>query len=87
MSCQLMLSVENGKLSVWVTDVGFQQEPSRMSYYRYITSVYKSYLPELNRTLRSSSVPRTVTAMDYCEFLLGVEYLQTSKWKLFLSMR
>lgn len=42
-----------------------------MSYYRYITSVYKSYLPELNRTLRSSSVPRTVTSMDYCELLPG----------------
>ena len=35
---------------------------SRMSYYRYITGVYKSYWPELNRTLRSSSVPRTVAA-------------------------
>ena len=46
-----------------------------MSYYRYITSVYKSYLPELNRTLRSSSVPRTVTAMDYCELLPGLEFL------------
>lgn len=43
----------------------------RMSYYRYITSIYKSYLPDLNRTLRSSSVPRTVTAMDYCELLPG----------------
>ena len=42
-----------------------------MSYYRYITSIYKSYLPDLNRTLRSSSVPRTVTAMDYCELLPG----------------
>lgn len=31
-----------------------------MSYYRYITGVYKSYWPELNRTLRSSSVPRHV---------------------------
>jgi len=31
-----------------------------MSYYRYITGVYKSYWPELNRTLRSSSVPRSV---------------------------
>ena len=46
-----------------------------MSYYRYITSVYKSYLPELNRTLRSSSVPRTVTSMDYCEFSPGAESL------------
>merc|ERR1719391_1025858 len=32
---------------------------SRMSYYRYITGVYKSYWPGLNRTLRSTSVPRT----------------------------
>jgi len=40
-----------------------------MSYYRYITSVYKSYLPELNRTLRSSSVPRTVTSMDYSRYV------------------
>ena len=32
----------------------------KMSYYRYITGVYKSYWPELNRTLRSSSVPRHV---------------------------
>ena len=38
-----------------------------MSYYRYITSVYKSNWPEMNRTLRSSSVPRRVPAVDYCE--------------------
>lgn len=31
-----------------------------MSYYRYIAGVYKSYWPELNRSLRSSSVPRHV---------------------------
>jgi len=31
-----------------------------MSYYRYITGVYKSYWPELNRPLRSSSVPRHI---------------------------
>eukprot|EP00092_Neocalanus_flemingeri_P035503 GFUD01038636.1.p1 GENE.GFUD01038636.1~~GFUD01038636.1.p1 ORF type:complete len:244 (-),score=47.63 GFUD01038636.1:157-888(-) len=31
-----------------------------MSYYRYITGVYKSYWPELNRTLRSSSAPRHI---------------------------
>ena len=37
----------------------YYQSPD-MSYYRYITGVYKSYWPELNRTLRSSSVPRTV---------------------------
>jgi len=35
-----------------------------MSYYRYITGVYKSYWPELNRTLRSSSVPRSVPDLD-----------------------
>merc|ERR1719150_3226804 len=35
-----------------------------MSYFRYITGVYKSYLPGLNRTLRSSSVPRTVPELD-----------------------
>jgi len=31
-----------------------------MSYYRFITGIYKSYWPELNRTLRSSSSPRHV---------------------------
>ena len=31
-----------------------------MSYYRYITGIYKSYWPELNRTLRSSSSPRHI---------------------------
>jgi len=35
-----------------------------MSYYRYITGLYKSYLPQLNRTLRSSSVPRHVPELD-----------------------
>lgn len=35
-----------------------------MSYYRYITGVYKSYWPQLNRTLRSSSVPRSVPDID-----------------------
>jgi len=35
-----------------------------MSYYRYITGVYKSYWPQLNRTLRSSSVPRRVPELD-----------------------
>jgi len=34
-----------------------------MSYYRYITGVYKSYWPGLNRTLRSSSVPRSVPSV------------------------
>jgi len=37
---------------------------SNMSYYRYITGVYKSYWPQLNRTLRSSSVPRRVPELD-----------------------
>jgi len=35
-----------------------------MSYYQYITGIYKSYLPQLNRTLRSSSVPRRVPDVD-----------------------
>jgi len=35
-----------------------------MSYYRYITGVYKSYWPQLNRTLRSSSCPRTTPDRD-----------------------
>ena len=41
--------------------------PGEMSYYRYIPSVYKSFWPGLNRTLRSSSVPRHVPALDYCQ--------------------
>merc|ERR1711970_538975 len=36
----------------------------KMSYYRYITGVYKSYWPQLNRTLRSSSCPRTSPDRD-----------------------
>jgi len=39
-----------------------------MSYYRYITGVYKSDWPGLNRTLRSSSVPRTVPDLDTGRF-------------------
>jgi len=35
-----------------------------MSYYRYITGVYKSYQPSLNRPLRSSSVPRHVPGVE-----------------------
>lgn len=35
-----------------------------MSYYRYITGVYKSYQPSLNRPLRSSSVPRHVPKLE-----------------------
>jgi len=35
-----------------------------MSYYRYISGLYKSDLRALNRTLRSSSVPRTCHSVD-----------------------
>ena len=35
-----------------------------MSYYCYISGLYKSYIPQLNRTLRSSSVPRRVPDFD-----------------------
>jgi len=31
-----------------------------MSYYRYITGAYRSYWPELNRSLRSCSAPRHI---------------------------
>merc|ERR1712131_24873 len=41
-----------------------QDQKCRMSYYRFITGVYKSYWPQLNRTLRSSSVPRSVPELD-----------------------
>ncbi|XP_023330575.1 uncharacterized protein LOC111702976 isoform X2 [Eurytemora carolleeae] len=39
-----------------------------MSYYRYITGIYKSYLPQLNRTLRSSSTPRHVPELDTARY-------------------
>jgi len=39
-----------------------------MSYIRYIPSIYKSYWPGLNRTLRSSSVPRHVPDIDYSRY-------------------
>jgi len=39
-----------------------------MSYYRYITSVYKSDWPALNRTLRSSSCPRSVPDLETGRF-------------------
>jgi len=35
-----------------------------MSYYRYITGVYKSFVPQLNRTLRSRSVPRRIPDLE-----------------------
>jgi len=31
-----------------------------MAYYRYMTGMYKSYWPELNRSVRSSSAPRHI---------------------------
>jgi len=39
-----------------------------MSYIRYIPCIYKSDLPGLNRTLRSSSVPRHVPDIDYSRY-------------------
>ena len=42
-----------------------------MSYYRYITGVYKSYWPELNRTLRSSSSPRHIPQPVPCKYNEG----------------
>jgi len=42
-----------------------------MSYYKYITGLYKSDWPELNRTLRSSSVPRRVPDLDTGRFTRG----------------
>lgn len=47
-----------------------------MSYYRYITGVYKSYWPGLNRTLRSTSAPRTVPDIDCGTFGLTVSGLE-----------
>jgi len=46
-------------------------QQARMSYYRYITGLYKSYWPELNRTLRSSSVPRCVPDIDTSRYRRG----------------
>jgi len=43
-----------------------------MSYYCYITGLYKSYLPQLNRTLRSSSVPRHVQDIDRSSYSRSV---------------
>jgi len=37
------------------------EKPVDLSYYRHITGIYKSYKPELTRTLRSSSVERQKT--------------------------
>lgn len=38
--------------------------PFSMSYYRFITRLYKSDLRQLNRTLRSSSVPRHLPDLE-----------------------
>jgi len=50
-----------------------------MSYYRYITSVYSSHLPDLNRSLRSSSVPRTVIPVDYSRYARSTSVPPTSR--------
>lgn len=49
-----------------------------MSYNRYITGIYKSYWPELNRTLRSSSVPRTVPDSDPARYVRGTSMPPTA---------
>ena len=51
----------------------FPLQKQEMSYYRYIASVYKSYWPELNRTLRSSSSPRHVPQPVPCRIMLIVK--------------
>jgi len=48
-----------------------------MSYYRYITGIYKSYWPGLNRTLRSSSVPRNVPDIDCGTYGLNVSGVES----------
>ena len=45
---------------LWLEPNESEKNYYEMSYYRYITGVYKSYWPELNRTLRSSSSPRHI---------------------------
>ena len=68
--CQLPLCagqravVRTVERSIWTHEVVMRSDI--MSYYRYIPSIYKSYWPGLNRTLRSSSVPRHVPDIDYC---------------------
>jgi len=58
-----------------------------MSYYRYITSVYKSYKPELNRTLRSSSVPRHVPQMDHGRYARSSSVPPSATFSSFFSPR
>ena len=49
-----------------------------MSYYRYITGIYKSYRPELNRTLRSSSVPRHVPQLEPGSVVIAITKMSIS---------
>merc|ERR1711962_1394078 len=53
------------------TNEPYYSDTDRMSYYRYITGLYKSYWPELNRTLRSSSVPRTLPETNPGHYVRG----------------
>lgn len=53
-----------------------------MTYYRYITGLYKSYWPELNRTLRSSSVPRTVPDPNPGRYVRGTSMPPSSYFTL-----
>jgi len=50
-----------------------------MSYYRYIASVYSSNIPQLNRCLRSTSVPRTVLPVDYSRYARSTSVPPTSR--------
>jgi len=58
-----------------------------MSYYRYITGVYKSYKPELNRTLRSSSVPRHVPDIDTARYARSTSVPPSATYSSFFSTR
>lgn len=49
-----------------------------MSYYRYITGIYKSYWPELNRTLRSSSSPRHIPEPVPCTAISQAQSVSVS---------
>merc|ERR1711872_1020933 len=44
----------------WSGKTNETNETITMSYYRYMTGVYRSYWPHLNRSLRSCSAPRHV---------------------------
>jgi len=58
-----------------------------MSYYRYITPLYKSFLPELNRTLRSSSVPRHVDTLDTGRHTRSISVPPSTRYSEYLSAR